>query len=50
MRAIVVLGVLLPCASTTFAELMDQGYRVFRPDGAGPHPAIAFVSGRRTLA
>ncbi len=45
MRAIVALCVLLLCVSTSFAQLLDHGYRVFRPDRAGPHPAIAFVSG-----
>ena len=45
MRAIAALCVLVLCASTSFAQLPDHGYRVFRPDGAGPHPAIAFVSG-----
>ena len=39
------LGVLLLWASTSFAQAPDGGYRVFRPDGAGPHPAVAFVSG-----
>ena len=32
-------------ASTAFAQPADGGYRVFRPDGAGPYPAIAFLSG-----
>ena len=36
------------------AQPSDDGYRVFRPDGRGPHPAVAFVSGcsgfRPTLA
>src|SRR5262245_44094078 len=31
--------------ATAFAEPADGGYRVFRPDGAGPHPAIALLSG-----
>ncbi len=45
LRAMAALGVLLVWASTSFAQAPDGGYRVFRPDGAGPHPAIAFVSG-----
>ena len=32
-------------SSTSFAQAPDDGYRVFRPDGAGPYPAVAFVSG-----
>src|SRR5688572_12091029 len=36
---------LLIWTSTSFAQGLDDGYRVFRPDGAGPYPAIAFVSG-----
>jgi dienelactone hydrolase len=43
--AIAVLGVLGLWASTSFAQARDGGYRVFRPDGPGPHPAVAFVSG-----
>jgi dienelactone hydrolase len=39
------LGVLVVWVSTTFAQAPDGGYRVFRPDGAGPHPAVVFVSG-----
>lgn len=31
--------------ATAFTEPADGGYRVFRPDGAGPHPAIALLSG-----
>jgi dienelactone hydrolase len=32
-------------ASPAVAQPADGGYRVFRPDGAGPHPAVAFMSG-----
>ena len=39
------LGLLLVLVSPAFAQPPDGGYRVFRPDGAGPHPAVAFVSG-----
>src|SRR5262245_56971101 len=39
------LCVLLLWVSTSFAQAADVGYRVFRPDGPGPHPAIALVSG-----
>jgi dienelactone hydrolase len=42
--ASVVAGLVI-WASTVFAQPADGGYRVFRPDGAGPHPAIAFLSG-----
>jgi dienelactone hydrolase len=45
LSAIAELGVLVFWASTSFAQAPDGGYRVFRPDGAGPHPAVAFVSG-----
>ena len=27
------------------AQGPDPGYRMFKPDGSGPHPAVAFVSG-----
>jgi dienelactone hydrolase len=39
------LSVLVVWLSTAFAQTADGGYRVFRPDGAGPHAAVAFVSG-----
>ena len=38
-------GALVLWASISFAQAPDDGYRVFRPDGAGPHPAVALVSG-----
>jgi dienelactone hydrolase len=45
LRAFAALCVLVLWASTSFAQAPDDGYRVFRPDGAGPYPAVAFVSG-----
>jgi dienelactone hydrolase len=45
LRAIATLCVLVLCASTSFAEALSDGYRVFRPDGAGPYPSVALVSG-----
>jgi dienelactone hydrolase len=44
-RTIAAPCLLLLWASASFAQPLDGGYRVFRPDGAGPHPALAFVSG-----
>ena len=32
-------------AATESGTAKDGGYRVFRPDGPGPHPAVVFVSG-----
>ena len=40
-----VIAALVLWASMSLAQTPDSGYRVFRPDGAGPHPAVAFVSG-----
>ena len=40
-----VLSVLVLWASTTFAQAADGGYRIFKPDGSGLHPALALVSG-----
>jgi dienelactone hydrolase len=45
VRAVVGLCVLVLWTSTSFAQTPDGGYRVFRPVGAGPFPAVAFVSG-----
>lgn len=32
-------------STTVVAQVADGGYRIFRPDGLGPHPAVVFVSG-----
>ncbi len=32
-------------AALAVAQSVDGGYRIFRPDGPGPHPAVVFVSG-----
>ena len=32
-------------STSTSAQDSDGRYRVFRPDGPGPHPAVAFLSG-----
>ena len=40
-----ILAGLVIWGAPAFAQPADGGYRVFRPDGAGPHPAIAFLSG-----
>jgi dienelactone hydrolase len=45
MKTVGIAAVLVLWASTSFAQAADDGYRVFRPDGTGPHPAVAFVSG-----
>jgi len=39
------LAVLILWASSSVAQGPDGGYRVFRPDGVGPYPTVAFVSG-----
>ena len=39
------LAVLVFLAPPSLGQAPDGDYRVFRPDGAGPHPAVAFVSG-----
>jgi dienelactone hydrolase len=44
-RARLGLALLLLSASSSAAQLPDPGYRVFRPDTPGPHPAVVFVSG-----
>jgi dienelactone hydrolase len=45
VRIGVVIGVLLVSLGTAAAQSPDGGYRSFKPDGAGPHPAVVFVSG-----
>jgi dienelactone hydrolase len=39
------IAVVLCAASSSFAQTGDARYRTFRPDSAGPHPAVVFVSG-----
>jgi len=39
------IAVLILTASATFAQSPQAGYRTFRPNGAGPHPAVVLLSG-----
>ncbi len=39
------VAVMLFSMSPVAAQSADGGYRIFRPDGPGPHPAVVFVSG-----
>lgn len=39
------IGWLLVSVASGMAQTSDGGYRTFRPDGPGPHPAVIFVSG-----
>ncbi len=39
------IGLMLLSVSPVVAQAADGGYRIFRPDGPGPHPAVVFVSG-----
>jgi len=39
------IGLMLLVVSSSFAQPAEGGYRTFRPDGPGPHPALVFVSG-----
>lgn len=43
--AVIWFGVLMVCVSSALAQGSDGAYRIFRPDGHGPHPAVAFLSG-----
>jgi dienelactone hydrolase len=44
-RAVLAVLLLLSLARPTFAQLPEAKYRVFRPDGPGARPAVAFLSG-----
>jgi len=39
------ISLVLLASTTVVAQVTDGGYRIFRPDGPGPHPAVVFVSG-----
>lgn len=39
------IGLMFLLLMPVMAQTKDGGYRVFRPEGAGPHPAVVFVSG-----
>jgi dienelactone hydrolase len=39
------IALLLFCGSSSFAQIPDAKYRIFRPDTPGPHPAVALLSG-----
>jgi dienelactone hydrolase len=45
IRIAVVLGATVITAASASAQAPDGGYRSFKPDGPGPHPAVVFVSG-----
>ena len=45
LTTIATLSVLLAWAPAAFGQGVYGGYRVFRPGGNGPHPAVAFLSG-----
>lgn len=44
-RIIGTFCVLMLGVSTSLAQALEDGYRVFRPAGTGPYPAVALVSG-----
>lgn len=44
-RALLAALLLLTLVRPTFAQLPEAKYRIFRPDGPGARPAIAFLSG-----
>jgi dienelactone hydrolase len=39
------ISLVLLTSTTIVAQVTDGGYRIFRPDGPGPHPAVVFVGG-----
>lgn len=39
------IGLIFLSVVPVMAQTEDGGYRVFRPDGPGPHPAVVFLSG-----
>ena len=39
------ISLVLLTSTTVIAQVADGWYRIFRPDGPGPHPAVVFVSG-----
>ena len=39
------ISLVLFISTAAIAQVKDGGYRMFRPDGPGPHPAVVFVSG-----
>jgi dienelactone hydrolase len=44
-RSGIVVATLLLFAGPSLAQLPEPKYRIFRPDGAGARPAVAFLSG-----
>jgi len=39
------IGLILMSASHVMAQTTEGGYKIFRPDGTGPHPAVVFLGG-----
>ena len=44
-RTISCFGLVLVLVAPVTPRAADERYRLFRPDGPGPHPAVVFVSG-----
>jgi dienelactone hydrolase len=42
---VILISLVILTSNTVVAQVADGGYRIFRPDGPGPHPAVVFVSG-----
>jgi dienelactone hydrolase len=39
------IALILMSASHVVAQTAESGYKIFRPDGPGPHPAVVFLGG-----
>lgn len=42
---VVCIGLILMSASHVAAQTTEGGYKIFRPEGPGPHPAVVFLGG-----
>lgn len=39
------ISLVLLISTTVVAQVTEGGYKIFRPDGPGPYPAVVFISG-----
>lgn len=39
------ISLVLLTSTTVVAQVTEGGYKIFRPDGPGPYPAVVFISG-----
>ena len=45
LRVAACIALILMFTSHVVAQTFEGGYKIFRPDGPGPHPSVVFLCG-----